>query len=112
MQIGKPIRTIIVEPLELPVQQPKAEPEPVISNDGPRSSCKSIWEASDHAGTAKRHSNEWRFVFPGEIGKKRRPVLTFRHPPEVSYGGHLQPKLTRCSIRFADPAVDASPREG
>jgi hypothetical protein len=29
MQIGKPIRTIIVEPLELPVRQPKAEPEPV-----------------------------------------------------------------------------------
>ncbi len=28
MQIGKPIRTIIVEPLELPVQQPPVEPEP------------------------------------------------------------------------------------
>jgi hypothetical protein len=28
MQIGKPVRTIIVEPLELPVQDPKAEPEP------------------------------------------------------------------------------------
>jgi hypothetical protein len=28
MQIGQPIRTIIVEPLELPVQEPKAEPEP------------------------------------------------------------------------------------
>jgi len=28
MQIGKPIRTIEVEPLELPVQEPKAEPEP------------------------------------------------------------------------------------
>lgn len=28
MQIGLPIRTIEVEPLELPVQDPKAEPEP------------------------------------------------------------------------------------
>jgi hypothetical protein len=28
MQIGKPLRTIIVEPLELPLQEPKAEPEP------------------------------------------------------------------------------------
>lgn len=28
MQIGEPIRTIIVEPLGLPVQEPKAEPEP------------------------------------------------------------------------------------
>jgi hypothetical protein len=28
MQIGKPIRTIVVEPLELPVQEPKSEPEP------------------------------------------------------------------------------------
>ena len=28
MQIGEPIRTIVVEPLELPVQEPKAEPEP------------------------------------------------------------------------------------
>ncbi len=28
MQIGEPLRTIIVEPLELPVQEPKAEPEP------------------------------------------------------------------------------------
>jgi hypothetical protein len=28
MQIGKPIRTIVVEPLELPVQEPPAEPEP------------------------------------------------------------------------------------
>ncbi len=28
MQIGKPIRAIVVEPLELPVQQPPAEPEP------------------------------------------------------------------------------------
>jgi hypothetical protein len=28
MQIGKPIRTIVVEPLELPVQEPLVEPEP------------------------------------------------------------------------------------
>jgi hypothetical protein len=28
MQIGKPLRTIIVEPLELPVEQPTREPEP------------------------------------------------------------------------------------
>jgi hypothetical protein len=28
MQIGEPLRTIVVEPLELPVQEPKAEPEP------------------------------------------------------------------------------------
>jgi hypothetical protein len=27
MQIGEPMRTIVVEPLELPVQQPAAEPE-------------------------------------------------------------------------------------
>ncbi len=29
MQIGEPLRTIVVEPLELPVQQPAGEPEPV-----------------------------------------------------------------------------------
>ena len=28
MQIGKPLRTIVVEPLELPVEQPTREPEP------------------------------------------------------------------------------------
>jgi hypothetical protein len=28
MQIGEPIRTVVVEPLELPVQEPKTEPEP------------------------------------------------------------------------------------
>lgn len=28
MQIGKPLRTIVVEPLDLPAQQPPAEPEP------------------------------------------------------------------------------------
>ena len=28
MQIGKPLRTIVVEPLELPVEQPIREPEP------------------------------------------------------------------------------------
>ena len=33
MQIGKPLRTIIVEPLELPVEQPtrESEPEPIPS---------------------------------------------------------------------------------
>ena len=29
MQIGEPLRTIVVEPLELPVKQPTGEPEPV-----------------------------------------------------------------------------------
>ena len=29
MQIGEPLRTIVVEPLELPVQEPAGEPEPV-----------------------------------------------------------------------------------
>jgi hypothetical protein len=29
MQIGEPLRTIVVEPLELPVNQPAGEPEPV-----------------------------------------------------------------------------------
>jgi hypothetical protein len=29
MQIGEPLRTIVVEPLELPVHQPTDEPEPV-----------------------------------------------------------------------------------
>ena len=28
MQIGKPLRTIVVEPLELPVEHPTTEPEP------------------------------------------------------------------------------------
>ena len=28
MQIGKPLRTIVVEPLELPMEQPTREPEP------------------------------------------------------------------------------------
>jgi hypothetical protein len=28
MQIGAPLRTIVVEPLELPVQEPVVEPEP------------------------------------------------------------------------------------
>jgi hypothetical protein len=31
MHIGDPQRTIIVEPLELPVKQPTGEPEPVVS---------------------------------------------------------------------------------
>jgi len=29
MQIGEPLRTIVVEPIELPVKQPASEPEPV-----------------------------------------------------------------------------------
>jgi hypothetical protein len=29
MQIGKPLRTVVVEPLELLVKQPTSEPEPV-----------------------------------------------------------------------------------
>ena len=29
MPIGEPLRTIVVEPLELPVKQPTGEPEPV-----------------------------------------------------------------------------------
>jgi hypothetical protein len=28
MQIGEPLRTLVVEPLENPVQQPPVEPEP------------------------------------------------------------------------------------
>lgn len=28
MYIGEPLRTIVVEPLELPVNEPNAEPEP------------------------------------------------------------------------------------
>ena len=28
MQIGEPLRTIIVEPLELPVREPQKQPEP------------------------------------------------------------------------------------
>ena len=28
MQIGEPIRTVVVEPLELPVSEPQEEPEP------------------------------------------------------------------------------------
>jgi len=28
MQIGEPLRTIIVEPLELPANEPTTEPEP------------------------------------------------------------------------------------
>jgi len=31
MQIGEPLRTIIVEPLELAVKQPAGEPEPVVA---------------------------------------------------------------------------------
>ena len=37
MQIGEPLRTIVVEPLELPVQQPAAEPETVPASAQPES---------------------------------------------------------------------------
>ncbi len=30
MQIGQPQRTIVVEPLEIPVNKPSSEPEPVV----------------------------------------------------------------------------------
>jgi hypothetical protein len=30
MQIGEPLRTIIVEPLEFPARQPTGEPEPTL----------------------------------------------------------------------------------
>lgn len=29
MQIGEPLRTIVVEPLEVPVNQPQKQPEPI-----------------------------------------------------------------------------------
>jgi hypothetical protein len=29
MQIGKPLRTIVIEPLELPVREPENQPEPI-----------------------------------------------------------------------------------
>jgi hypothetical protein len=35
MQIGEPLRTIVVEPLELPVKQPTGEPEPVPASAQP-----------------------------------------------------------------------------
>jgi len=28
MQIGEPIRTVVVEPLELPINEPQEQPEP------------------------------------------------------------------------------------
>ena len=31
MQVGKPVRTIILEPLELPVEQPNFKPEPELT---------------------------------------------------------------------------------
>jgi hypothetical protein len=33
MQIGEPIRTFVVEPLELPVNQPRGEPEPIPASE-------------------------------------------------------------------------------
>ena len=35
MEIGEPLRTIVVEPLELPVQQPAGEPETVPASAQP-----------------------------------------------------------------------------
>jgi hypothetical protein len=35
MQIGEPLRTIVVEPLELPVNKPSAEPEPGVEQPEP-----------------------------------------------------------------------------
>jgi hypothetical protein len=35
MQIGEPLRTIVVEPLELPVNQPTGEPETVPASAQP-----------------------------------------------------------------------------
>ena len=35
MQIGEPLRTIVVEPLEIPVNKPSAEPEPVVEQPEP-----------------------------------------------------------------------------
>jgi hypothetical protein len=29
MQIGVPLRTVVVEPLELPVREPEKQPEPI-----------------------------------------------------------------------------------
>jgi hypothetical protein len=29
MQIGKPVRTIVIEPLELPTEEPQDQPEPI-----------------------------------------------------------------------------------
>ena len=37
MQIGDPVRTIVVEPLELPVNQPTGEPEPAAGQNANRS---------------------------------------------------------------------------
>jgi hypothetical protein len=35
MQIGESLRTIVVEPLEIPVNKPSAEPEPVVEQPEP-----------------------------------------------------------------------------
>jgi len=35
MQIGEPIRTIVVEPLELPVSEPQEEPQPIVPETEP-----------------------------------------------------------------------------
>lgn len=35
MQIGDPLRTIVVEPLDLPVYEPQERPEPIASKPDP-----------------------------------------------------------------------------
>jgi hypothetical protein len=43
MNIGEPLRTIIVEPLELPVNVPTAEPEPEPEPQQPRPEPDPAW---------------------------------------------------------------------
>lgn len=35
MQIGEPLRTIVVEPLDLPVKEPQHQPEPIAPEPDP-----------------------------------------------------------------------------
>ncbi len=35
MQIGEPLRTIVVELLEIPVNEPSADPEPIVEHPEP-----------------------------------------------------------------------------
>jgi len=36
MQIGEPLRTIVVEPLDIPVNEPKKQPEPIVPELDPQ----------------------------------------------------------------------------
>ena len=36
MQIGKPLRAIVVEPLELPVSKPENQPDPIVPEPEPQ----------------------------------------------------------------------------